>query len=115
MRSPISNMTDSTVNSQKPTRRLLLGLAATLVVVGVFAFYFLRQIQGLRRLKTETIDRNRKDSLQLLRIQNDLNALAVAMRDMVDSKERYPLTAWKGEFDRIRYDLDDAFRIESDL
>jgi signal transduction histidine kinase len=103
------------VHNQKPTRRLLLGLAATLLVVAVFSFYSLRQIQGLRTLQTQTIDRNRRDSLQLLRIQNDLNSLAIAMRDMVDRQEGYPLEAWRGEFERIRYDLDDAVRIESSL
>ena len=46
--------------------------------------------QGLRKLQTNLVDRNRKDSLQLLRIQNDLNLLAVAMRDMVSSDEPYP-------------------------
>jgi signal transduction histidine kinase len=93
----------------------LLGLAATLLVVAVFSFYSLVQIQGLRTLQTQTIDRNRKDSLQLIRIQNDLNALAIAMRDMVDRQEGYPLQAWRAEFERIRYDLDDAVRIENTL
>ena len=46
------------------------------------------------------IDRNRKDSLQLLRIQNDLNLLAVAMRDMIGNDEPYPLTAWSAQFQR---------------
>ena len=59
------------------------------------------------------MDRNRKDSLQLLRIQNDLNLLAVAMRDMVSSDEPYPLTAWSAQFQRIRTDLDDAMRLEA--
>jgi signal transduction histidine kinase len=61
------------------------------------------------------VDRNRKDSLQLLRIQNDLNLLAVAMRDMVSSDEPYPLTAWSAQFQRIRTDLDDAMRLEAGL
>jgi signal transduction histidine kinase len=103
------------VSAPKPTIRLLLGLAATLCVVVVFSFYSLRQLEGLRSLQTETIDRNRKDSLQLIRIQNNLNSLAIAMRDMVDREEGYPLEAWRAEFDRIRYDLDDAVRIESTL
>jgi signal transduction histidine kinase len=59
------------------------------------------------------VDRNRKDSLQLLRIQNDLNLLAVAMRDMVSSDEPYPLTAWSAQFRRIRTDLDDAMQLEA--
>src|SRR2546422_1057396 len=56
---------------------------------------------------------NRKDSLQLLRIQNALNLLAVAMRDMVSNDEPYPLTAWSAQFQRIRNDLDDAMRLEA--
>jgi len=61
------------------------------------------------------VDRNRKDSLQLLRIQNDLNSVALGMRDMLDNDEPYPLTAWSGQFDRIRADLDDALRLEEPL
>ena len=70
---------------------------------------------GLRKLQSELIDRNRKDSLQLLRIQNDLNLLAVAMRDMIDNDEPYPLTAWSAQFQRIRTDLDDAMHLEAAL
>ena len=103
------------MHSQTPTVRLLLGLFATLGVVAVFSIYSLSQIQGLRTLQTQTIDRNRKDSLQLLRIQNDLNSLALAMRDIADRQEDYPVEAWRGAFDRLRYDLDDAVRIESGL
>src|SRR5689334_20867276 len=73
------------------------------------------QIRGLRRLQTDLVDRNRKDSLQLLRIQNDLNSLGVAMRDMLDNAEPYPLTAWRAQFQRLRTDLDDAFRVEAQL
>jgi signal transduction histidine kinase len=66
-------------------------------------------------LQAETIDRNRTDSLLLLRIQNNLNAVGLAMRDMLDSSEPYPLTAWKGQFRRIRVDLEDAVRREATL
>jgi signal transduction histidine kinase len=72
-------------------------------------------VSGLRKLQSELIDRNRKDSLQLLRIQNDLNLLAVAMRDMIDNDEPYPLTAWSAQFQRIRTDLDDAMHLEAQL
>jgi signal transduction histidine kinase len=60
-------------------------------------------------------DRSRKNSLQLLRVQNDLNSLALAMRDMLDASERYPLTAWSAQFERIRTDLDDALRREEQV
>jgi signal transduction histidine kinase len=93
----------------------LAGLAITLAAVGVFSFYALRQIRGLEDLQTRTVDRNRKDSLQLLRIQNDLNGLAHAMRDMLEGDEPYPLQAWKPQFDRTRNDLNDALRLEAEL
>ncbi len=96
-----------------PTLGLLLGLIITLAAVVLYSAYITWQVAGLRRLQSELIDRNRKDSLQLLRIQNDLNLLAVAMRDMIDNDEPYPLTAWSSQFQRIRTDLDDAMRLEA--
>jgi signal transduction histidine kinase len=93
----------------------LLGLFVTLAAVVSYSAYITRQVAGLRTLQAELIDRNRKDSLQLLRIQNDLNLLAVAMRDMIDNDEPYPLTAWSAQFLRIRTDLDDAMRREAAL
>jgi signal transduction histidine kinase len=95
-----------------PTAALLLGLLITLATVVAYSWYVSGQISGLRRLQTELTDRNRRDSLQLLRIQNDLNQLALAMRDMVDATERYPLIAWTGQFARIRSDLDAALKQE---
>src|ERR1019366_9535786 len=104
-----------TKSIDSPTGRLLAGLAVTLAAVGVFSFYALRQIGGLEDLQTRTVDRNRKDSLQLLRIQNDLNELAMAMRDMLYDDDPYPLAAWKKQFENKRNDLDDALRLESQL
>ena len=103
---------------RSPTLGLLLGLAITLSAVVAYSAYITWQVMGLRRLQSDLVDRNRKDSLQLLRIQNDLNLLAVAMRDMVSTDEqsgaeRYPLTAWSAQFQRIRSDLDDATRLEA--
>jgi signal transduction histidine kinase len=98
---------------RSPTPGLALGLLVTLSVVLAYSAYITWQVAGLRKLQTQLVDRNRKDSLQLLRIQNDLNLLAVAMRDMVSNDEPYPLTAWSAQFDRIRTDLDDAMHIEA--
>jgi signal transduction histidine kinase len=92
-----------------------LGLFITLSAVVAYSAYITWQVTGLRKLQTGLVDRNRKDSLQLLRIQNDLNVLAVAMRDMVSGDEPYPLTAWSAQFQRIRTDLDDAIRLEADF
>jgi signal transduction histidine kinase len=94
-----------------PTIGLLVGLLVTLAAIVADAWYITRQMAGLRALQTDLADRNRKDSLQLLRIQNDLNTVALAMRDMIDSTE-YPLTAWTAQFARVRQDLEDALRRE---
>ena len=77
-------------------------MVITLAAVSADSVYLTRQISRLRALQTDLADRNRKDSLQLLRIQNDLNSLGLAMRDMLDSSEPYPLTAWSAQFQRIR-------------
>jgi signal transduction histidine kinase len=97
---------------RSPTSGLFLGLVITLAAVVAYSAYITRQISGLRELQNNLVDRNRKDSLQLLRIQNDLNSLALAMRDMLDNDEPYPLTAWSAQFQRVRTDLDDALRRE---
>jgi signal transduction histidine kinase len=103
-------------SQRSPTARLLLGLVITLGAVLAYASYITVQLTGLRRLQSEMIDRNRKDSLQLLRIQNDLNSVALAMRDMLDTAaEPYPLTAWSAQFDRIHEDLDAALKLEETL
>jgi hypothetical protein len=69
-------------SQRSPTIGLLFGLIITLAAVLAYASYIAVQLSGLRRLQSDLVDRNRKDSLQLLRIQNDLNSIALAMRDM---------------------------------
>jgi signal transduction histidine kinase len=101
--------------SRSPTPALLLGLAVALLAVVAVSWYTTRQISSLRALQTDLADRNRADSLQLLRIQNDLNSIGLAMRDMLDSEEPYPLTAWSAQFDRIRVDLESALKREAEV
>jgi signal transduction histidine kinase len=96
------------VQSRSPTTALLVGLIVTLATVLAYSWYISAQISGLKRLQTELTDRNRRESLQLLRVQNDLNQLGLAMRDMLDADARYPLSAWAAQFERLRRDLDDA-------
>jgi signal transduction histidine kinase len=97
---------------RSPTPGLFLGLIITLAAVVAYSWYITLQISGLRALQNDLAGRNRKDSLQLLRIQNDLNSIGLGMRDMLDNDEPYPLTAWWAQFQRIRADLDDALRLE---
>ncbi|HKW62940.1 MAG TPA: ATP-binding protein [Candidatus Acidoferrum sp.] len=108
-------MQKAALSHRSPTNRLLFGLVITLAAVVAYASYITVQLAGLRKLQSEMVDRNRKDSLQLLRIQNDLNSVALAMRDMLDTAERYPLTAWTAQFERMRQDLDAALKLEEGL
>ena len=98
-----------------PTRGLYLGLIITLIAVLAYAAYITMQFAGIRKLQSEMVDRNRKDSLQLLRIQNDLNSIGLAMRDMLDAGDPYPLSAWSAQFDRIRNDLQVALQQEESV
>src|SRR5215471_19878453 len=98
---------------RSPTVRLLAGLVVTLSAVALYSGYTIYQLHGLERLQAGIIDRNRADSLLLLRIQNDLNTCGLAIRDMLDGGEPYPLTAWQGQFRRIRNDLEDALAREA--
>ncbi|HYB60836.1 MAG TPA: ATP-binding protein [Methylomirabilota bacterium] len=98
-----------------PTIGLFLGLIITLAAVVAYSWYITVQISGLKKLQTDLTERDRKDSLQLLRAQNDLNSLGLSMRDMLDNDEPYPITAWSAQFRRIRSDLDDALRREESL
>lgn len=104
-------------SGRSPTTPLYIGLVITLLAVVGYSWYVTGRIASLRELQTDLIDRNRKDSLQLLRIQNELNSIGISMRDMLDadpksSRQAYPLTAWRPQFGRMRVDLEDAFQRE---
>ena len=100
---------------KSPSSGLLIGLVITLAAVVLYSGYVTLQLQRLRQVQSNLLDRDRKDSLQLLRIQNDLNSIGLAMRDMLDSDEPYPLTAWTSQLERIRADLEDGLRLEDHL
>jgi len=109
------DVTTARGHGRSPTPALLLGLIITLATVAAYSWYLSRQITQLSDLQRDLADRNRRDSLQLLRIQNDLNQLGLAMRDMLDKEASYPLFAWSAQFERIRTDLDDALRRQEDV
>ncbi len=108
-------MTRGASRSRSPTPGLLVGLILTLAAVVAYSLYINRQLAGLRVLQSDLVERNRKDSLQLLRIQNNLNQLGLAMRDMLDDDHAYPLVAWSTQFERIRGDLDQALANQAEL
>jgi signal transduction histidine kinase len=108
-------MTARLAPGRSPTPGLLLGLILTLAAVVAYSYYVTRQIGSLRALQSDVVDRNRQNSLQLLRIQNSLNDLGLALRDVLDNEYPYPLTAFAGQFQGIRGDLEDALARESTL
>lgn len=98
-----------------PTGRLVGGLVFTLLAIGAYAGFTLQSVQRMREMQTQVVDRTRLGSLQLIRIQNELNALGLAMRDMLEGTDGYPMTAWRAPLQRIRQNLEDGIRRESEL
>jgi signal transduction histidine kinase len=100
---------------RSPSGRLAAGVVVTLVIILAYAGYTLNSVRRMREVQTGIVDQNRKAALQLIRIQGDLNALALALRDMQDQTGEYPLSAWGAQLGRIRENLDDAMRVEAGL
>ena len=100
--------------TKSPTLRFLLGLLVTLGAVTGLSSYSLYRLHELRKMELNIIDLNRHDSLQLLRVQNDLNSVGIKMRDMVardldvSAFERY-----REDFELLRQDLNRALRYEA--
>jgi signal transduction histidine kinase len=105
---PSSDPHDLIREIPSPSRRLWLGLCIWLATFGVFAWYTARKIQWLEDYQSNVVQRNRKSSLQLLRLQNDTYLLAISMRDMALHRGAYPLSDWRPAFNRLRSDMDDA-------
>ena len=93
----------------------MAGLLVTLVMILAFCLYTIREIRELRDEQTRISERNRVDSLQLLRIHNNLSSLATSMREMADRTEPYPMISWRQTFDRLEADLAQAIATERTL
>lgn len=95
-----------------PSARLWLGLCVSLTIFLVFAGYTIHEIRWLEDFQVNVVQKNRKASLQLLRLQDDTYELAVSLRDMTLPESRYPIFYRKGEFTQVRQDMDEALRLE---
>src|SRR5215469_771572 len=112
--SPLYSLHVQHASGRSPTTPLYIGLVITLLAVVGYSWYVTLRIASLRELQNNLIDRNRKDSLQLLRIQNELNSIGMSLHGMLEmdatnTGPQYPLTAWQPQFARMREDLEDAF------
>ena len=101
--------------TRSPTIRFLFGLLVTLGAVTGLSSYSLYRLHGLRKLELNIIDLNRHDSLQLLRVQNDLNSVGLKLRDMSTDLDRTQLGHYQRDFDLLRGDLSRALQYESRL
>lgn len=100
---------------QAPTTRLTAAFLLALAMLGGFALLALWQIGELRDQQLQVNDRNRRSTLQLLRIQNTLNSLALSARDMSEGSGGYPIPAYRPQVERLLLDLADALRKEREL
>jgi signal transduction histidine kinase len=98
-----------------PSLRLLVSLAVTLGTILAFCLYAVSEVRQLRDEQTRISERNRLDSLQLLRIQNNLSELALSIRDMAERTEPYPIASWRQAFERRKLDLQQAIAAERNL
>jgi signal transduction histidine kinase len=98
-----------------PSTRLVAGLLVTVALILAFCLYTVREVASLRDDQTRISERNRLDSLQLLRIQNNLSELALSIRDMAERTEPYPLVSWRQAFSRRKLDLEQAIAAERAL
>jgi signal transduction histidine kinase len=96
-----------------PSRRLWVGLWIILSIFVVFALYAVHEVRWLEDFQVNVVQKNRKASLQLLRLQNDAYALAISLQQLARLPARYPIAEWRPEFTRLRHDMEDAARLES--
>jgi hypothetical protein len=91
----------------------MIGFAVTLAALILYALFTGRQVASLRKLQANTVERNRLDTLQLMRIQDSLYSLGLALHDVVE--DQYGLIGFEPEFKRLRMQLADAVRKEAAL
>ena len=99
--------------TRSPSLPLIVGLVVSLVTIAGMGWYTVLEVRTLRDEQTAISERNRRDSLQLIRIQSNLATLATALHDMADRVEPYPVVYWRQTFDRLRADLDEAIALEN--
>jgi signal transduction histidine kinase len=95
-----------------PTKRLWVGLCVILAIFLGFAVYATYEVRWLESFQSNVVQQNRKASLQLLRLQDDAYLLAISIRDMIHSEDRYRIRDRRAEFSRLREDMDHALTLE---
>jgi len=98
-----------------PSRRLGVGLGVIVATFLGLAYYTLHEIRWLQDFQVNVVEKCRKDSLQLVRLQGDAYRLAISLREMARNGHPTSNPGWRAEFNRLHADMDDALRLESQL
>lgn len=101
--------------SHRPVPWLVLGVLLAAATVVAMSLYARREVRRLRDEQVALTERHRLDTLQLIRIDNNVATIADTLRDMADRSEPYPLSAWQQTFERLRVDLEQALARERAL
>ena len=85
----------------------------TLAAVSMYSLFTLRQVSNLRKLQANIVERNRRDSLELLSIQDALNSLGLSLHDVLETQ--YGIAGFEPQFLRLRKQLEGAIHDEAAL
>ena len=100
---------------RSPVRWLVVGVLIAALIVIAASIYARVEVRRLRDEQVALTERHRLDTLQLIRIDNNVATIEDTLRDMTDRSEPYPLSAWQQAFERLRVDLDQALTRERAL
>ena len=100
---------------RSPVTWLVLGVLMAALMVVAASIYARVEVRRLRDEQVALTERLRLDTLQLIRIDNNVATIEDTLRDMTDRSEPYPLLAWQQTFERLRVDLDQALARERAL
>jgi signal transduction histidine kinase len=100
---------------RSPVTWLVLGVLMAALMVVAASIYARIEVRRLRDEQVTLTERLRLDTLQLIRIDNNVATIEDTLRDMTDRSEPYPLLAWQQTFERLRVDLDQALARERAL
>ncbi len=98
-----------------PHLRLLAGIGMMLALFLGFGVYTARQMRQLRGYQRQVLERGHRDTLELLRIQEDAYELTLSVENMIGRQPQVPILVWQADFLRLRRDLDQALAREQRL
>ncbi|MGH9396231.1 MAG: sensor histidine kinase [Terriglobia bacterium] len=96
-----------------PSARLWMGLCIILSIFIVFAVYSIHQIRWLENYQMNVVQRNRRASIVLSRLQDNIHQLGILLRDMTLKEAQHPVLDWQATFNRLHGDTSNALALET--